>query len=110
LKIRSNDKQTSALPDRIRLPGSGTPPGGGDDIIAGVTLVCAELSVTVVEPSRFTSMVKAVPKVVSVVSTGIVPAGSENMLKAKVLPEVDTPSGELSAGPYRLTAKEMVVP
>ena len=57
---------------------------------------------TVVVPFRFTSTVNANPSVVSVVRTGIVPAASENMLKANVLPEVDVPSGELNAGPKRL--------
>ena len=61
-------------------------------------------------PSRFPSVVKAKPFARSLVSTGIVPAASENMLNANVLPEVETPSGELSAGPYRLTLKARAVP
>ena len=44
-------------------------------------------------------MVTAKPSVVSLVSAGTVPSASENMLNAKVLPDVETPSGELSAGP-----------
>ena len=44
-------------------------------------------------------MVNAKPSVVSLVSVGTVPAVSENMLKANVLPDVETPSGALSAGP-----------
>ncbi len=32
------------------------------------------------------------------------------MLKANVLPEVDTPSGELKADPYKLTLNERVEP
>jgi len=43
--------------------------------------------------------VNAKPSVVSLVNTGIVPAASEYMLKANVLPEVDTPFGELNAEP-----------
>jgi hypothetical protein len=61
-------------------------------------------------PSRFTSNVKAKPLNVSLVSVGMVPAASENMLKAKVLPEVDVPSGELKADPNRLISKERVEP
>ena len=72
-------------------------------MVAGVTVVCADEFVTVVDPSRFTSIVKAKPLTVSLVRTGMVPAASENMLKANVLPEVDFPSGELKAGPNRLT-------
>jgi hypothetical protein len=63
------------------------------------TLVSVDGSVTVVVPSRFTFNVAAKPSIVSVVRVGTVPAVSENMLKAKVLPDADTPSGELSAGP-----------
>jgi len=74
------------------------------------TKVCVEKFVTVVEPSRFTVTMKAKPSVVSVVRAGIVPAASENMLQANVLPEVATPSGELSAGPYRLRSNERVEP
>jgi len=48
-------------------------------------------------------MVKAKPSLIFIVRVGIVPAASENMLKANLLPEVDTPSGELNAGPSRLT-------
>ena len=53
------------------------------------TVVCVDGSVTVVVPSRFTSTVAAKPSTVSVVRAGIVPAGSENILKAKTLPDVD---------------------
>ena len=77
---------------------------------AGPTMVSGEKLFTVVVPSRFTPTVKAKPSVVSVVRAGIVPAASENMLKANALPEVETMSGELRAGPLRLTAKEIVVP
>jgi len=79
-------------------------------VTAGTTPVCDEKEVTVVVPSRFTSTVKAKPSVVSLVSAGIVPAASENMLNANVLPDVDTPSGELRAGPNRLTSNERVEP
>jgi hypothetical protein len=82
---------------------NGKAPGSGTARVAGTTVVCAEELATVVVPSRFTSTVKAKPLVISLVRTGIVPAASENMLNAKVLPEVDVPSGELSAGPKRLT-------
>ena len=67
---------------------SGKLPGSGTAAVAGTTVVCAEELVTVVVPSRFTSIVKANPLVVSVVRAGIVPAGSENMLKANLLPEL----------------------
>jgi len=46
-----------------------------------------------------TLMVAANPLVESVVSVGTVPAASENMLKANVLPDVETPSGAVNAGP-----------
>jgi hypothetical protein len=62
-------------------------------------VVCADEFVMRVVPSRLTSAVNANPSVVSVVRAGIVPAASENMLKANALPDVDTPSGELNAGP-----------
>ena len=64
-----------------------------------VTVVSVEKLFTVVDPSRFTSIVSAKPSVVSLVSMGMVPAGSENRLKANVLPDVETPSGAESAGP-----------
>jgi hypothetical protein len=65
-------------------------------------VVCREKFDTLVVPSRFSSTVKAQPAALDV-SVGMVPAASENMLNANVLPEVETPSGELSAGPKRLT-------
>jgi hypothetical protein len=58
-----------------------------------------EKFVGVVDPSRFTLSVTAKPSVVSEVSTGTVPAASENILKANKLPDVETPSGEFIAGP-----------
>ena len=78
--------------NRRRLDGSGT-------VEDETMLVSVDGSVEVVVPSRFTFTVAAKPSVVSVVRAGTVPAGSENMLKAKMLPDVDVPSGELSAGP-----------
>ena len=87
-------RTASAAPTSIRLPGSGTADSG-----ANTTVVCEEKLFTVVLPSRFTSIVNAKPSVVSLVRTGMVPAASENMLKANVLPEVETPSGESMAGP-----------
>jgi len=78
-----------AVPSRAKVLGSGTTP----------MVVCDEKLVTVVVPSRFTSTLKANPSVVSVVRAGIVPAAFENMLKANVLPDVEVPLGELSAGP-----------
>jgi hypothetical protein len=78
--------------NRTRLAGSGV---ATDE----TTLVSADGSVTVVVPSRFKFNAAAKPSVVSVVRTGTVPAESENMLNAKMLPDVDTPSGALSAGP-----------
>ena len=93
----ANPKLAIPAKRRLLVPGSGTP-------LVGKKLV------SVVVPSRFTFTVRAKPSVVLVVSTGIVPAVLENTLKAKVLPDVDTPSGELSAGPYRLTSKERVEP
>ena len=73
-------------------------------------MVCADELVTVVDPSKLTSPVNAKPLVVSVVNTGVMPAVSENRLKANVLPEVDTPSGALNAGPYKLTWNDSVEP
>src|SRR5271157_234150 len=100
---RNAPHQASAVPSSRKSFGSGT-------VLAGLMVVSDEELVTVVVPSRFTSTVKANPFMVSLVSTGIVPAGSENMLKANVLPEVEVPSGELNAGPYRLTSKTRLVP
>jgi hypothetical protein len=45
-----------------------------------------------------------------VVKAGIVPAGSENMLKANALPEVAVPFGEFIADPYSLTSKRRLEP
>src|ERR1700693_1792497 len=84
----------------VLLLGSGT----------GLMPVSFEKLVTVVVPSRFTSIVAANPLVRSVVSAGTVPAGSKNMLNANVLPEVDVPSGELTADPNKLTSNEIVEP
>jgi hypothetical protein len=58
---------------------------------------------TVVEPSKFTLTMNPKPFVISEVNAGMVPAASENMLNAKELPEVDTPSGEVNAAPERIT-------
>jgi len=80
-----------AVPMRAPLLGSGT----------ALMLVSGEKLTSVVVPSRFTLTMKANPSVVSLVRVGIVPAESENMLKANVLPEDEVPSGELNAGPYR---------
>src|SRR5271167_1355675 len=87
-KRRSTPAHPVAEARRIRLQGSGTV----------LTVVCSDEFVTVVVPSRLTSIVTAKPFVVSEVSTGIVPAGSENMLNANALPEVEVPSGEVNAG------------
>src|ERR1035441_7383625 len=81
------------------------PRGSGTE---GNPEICVEKLVTLVVSSRFTFTVNAKPSVVSLVNTGIVPAESENMLNANVLPEVDTPSGELNAGPYRLNWNDSV--
>ena len=78
-------------------------------VVVVVALVCEEKSVGVVVPSRFTSTRSANP-LGSPVSAGTLPAASENMLKAKLVPEVDTPSGELNAGPNRAILKERVEP
>ena len=88
---------------RPRLPGSGT-------AVVCRPEVCKEKLFTVVVPSRFTFTVNAKPSVVLVVNAGMVPAASENMLNPKVLPEVDTPSGELNAGPNKLKSNERVEP
>jgi hypothetical protein len=89
---------------------SSSVPGSGVVIIKGPALVSVEKFFKVVVPSRFTSTVTAKPSVVSLVSVGIVPAASENMLNAKELPEEDVPSGEVSAGPNKLTSNVSVAP
>jgi len=78
---------------------SGKVPGSGTVGVTGVTVVGVDELATAVVPSRFTPTVKANPLAVSVVRAGIVPPGSENMLKANTLPDVDVPSGELNAAP-----------
>lgn len=83
----------AAIQTRVSVLGSGVV------LFRGLTLVCVEKLFTVVVPSKFTLIVAANPSVVSVVNTGIVPAAFENMLNANVLPDVETPSGELKAGP-----------
>jgi len=93
-RLKNNSKLTKATANRP----SAAPFGSGVALI-GVMLVCGEKSVNVVVPSRLILTVTANPLIVSVVSAGMVPALSENILKAKLLPEVDTPSGELRAGP-----------
>lgn len=82
---------TAEVPSKPVL-GSGT-------VVTALTSVSWEKLSSVVVPSRLTLTVNANPSVISLVSTGIVPAASENMLNAKVLPEVDMPLGELRAGP-----------
>ena len=62
-----------------------------------------------VDPSRFTLTDNAMPSTRSLVKAGVVPR-SENMLKPNELPDVDVPSGELSAGPYKLTSNFKTVP
>src|SRR5271169_6534429 len=96
--LRSWEPNASQRPMPAAI--SGKVPGSGmAGAVAGTTAPSVEKFVTVVVPSRFTSTVKANPSIVSVVRAGIVPAASENILKANVLPEVDVPSGELNAGP-----------
>ena len=74
-------------------------PGSGDAPADWATVICADEFVTVVVPSRLTFTVNANPLVVSLVSAGMVPAASENILNANVLPEVEAPLGALRAGP-----------
>src|ERR1035437_454062 len=100
---RTIPQNASESPPSKPVPGSGI-------VLTGATLVCAEKFVAVVVPSRLTPIVKANPSVVSLVRAGTVPAASANTLKANVLPEVDPPSGELNAGPNKLTVKERVEP
>ena len=63
-----------------------------------------------VDPSRFTLIASAMPSTRSLVKAGVAPSGSEYMLKANKLPDFDVPSGELSAGPYKLTSNFKTVP
>ena len=107
---RRCSRKASASQRPILTAISGKLHGSGIVVFADATVVCAEELVTVVVPSSFTSTVKANPLVVSVVRTGIVPAASENMLKANLLPDVDVPSGELNAGPNRPTWNDNVEP
>jgi hypothetical protein len=65
---------------------------------------------TAVLLSRFTPMVAANPSTRSVISAGIVTPASENMLNAKVLPDVAVPFGVLSAGPYSIMSNDRVDP
>src|SRR5260370_6884352 len=75
--------------------------GSGTAFCSGSTLVWREELVTKVVPLRLTSVVNANP-LGSLVNFGTVPAASENMLKANVLPDVDVPSAELKPVPQRL--------
>jgi hypothetical protein len=92
-----------AIPMRTRPLGSGT-------VLTGATLVCGEKLVTVAVPSGLTPTVAPNPSITSVVSTGMVPAASENMLNPKVLPDAEVPSGEFTAGPNSLTSNFMLEP
>jgi hypothetical protein len=67
---------------------------GSGVAVAVATVVSVEKLLTVVVPCKFTFTVNAHPSVISLVKTGVVPSASENMLKADVLPDVDTPSGD----------------
>ncbi len=89
---------------RTKLLGSGTV------LVTGSTLVWAENLFTVVVPLRFTSTRTAKPSVRLVVSVGMVPAASENMLNANVLPDVELPLGEFNAGPNKLTLNDRLEP
>ena len=84
--------------------------GSGTVLVACATVVCAEEFVTEVVPSRLTPTVNANPLVASLVSVGIVPAASENILNANVLLEVETPSGELRARPRERYLKDEGLP
>lgn len=89
---------------------SAIPLGSGIPLVCGTTLVSDEKLVTVVVPSRFTFSVNPKPSVKSEVNVGVIPTWSENILNANVLPDVETPSGALNAGPKKLTSKESVFP
>lgn len=78
--------------------------------IPRITLAPVKLLVTVVLPSRFRLIVKAKPFVASVDKICCVPAASEKRLNANVLPDVEVPLGELTAGPDRTTVKDNVDP
>ena len=85
-------------------------PGSGTALAAASTLVSDEKLVRLVEPSRFTRTVNAMPSTRSLVRAGLVAPGSENMLKPNELPDDEVPSGELRAGPYKLTSNFRTVP
>ena len=91
--------QISAAPISTKVSGSGT----------GCTLVAVEKDVAAVVPSRLTARRTAKPLGL-LVSTGIVPATFENILKENALPEVAVPLGKLSAGPNRLTSNVSIDP
>ena len=103
MRYFKESKTTAPRKKQKKLLGSGT-------ALVVLMLVTGEKLATVVVPSRFTSILKANPFVRSVVKAGTVPAALENMLNAKVLPEVDVPSGVLNAGPYRLTLNKRLEP
>ena len=95
--------KASAVAINARLPGSGT-------TLTGVTVVAIEKFVTEISPSKLIFARAANPSVRSVVSVGMVPAASENMLKANVLPELDVPSGVFTAGPKNLISNTRLEP
>ncbi|SRR5579885_2962983 len=101
----TRDSPATATPSSVSDPGSGT----GVSEVGVLVVVWGEKLVTLAVPSRFVLIVAANPSVKSVVSVGTVPAASENMLNAKVLPDVDVPSGELIAGRGRRAACERAV-
>lgn len=97
--------ETQPLRRRRKIPKATAIPTNRLQLGSGTELAVMK-SVAAVVPSRFTLTTKANPLAESFVNTGVVPAASENMLNANVLPEVDVPSGEFRALPYRLTSKD----
>ena len=102
--LRKKTKLANPEPSSSNVLGSGA-------AVTGVVMVsCDELFVIVDVPSRFMPAIRAKPFAKSLVKTGLVPPGSENILNPNVLTEVDVPSGAVTAGPYKFKRNESVEP
>src|SRR5580704_16819765 len=91
-----------------RVDGSGAVDVPAATVATGIPPVAGGKVVTQVVPSRLTATMNVFP-FGSVVRRGLFPVAS-NIPKAKVLPEVDVPFGELNAGPLNASWNMMLAP
>src|ERR1035438_8849813 len=101
--IRAMASPTSGTSSNSRVEGSGA---AWTDATGSPPRASDANTVTRVEPSRFTSIVNALP-FGSLVNSGLEPEAS-NIAKPKVLPEDEVPSGTVRAGPLNASENAIV--